>query len=237
MSILIAEDDKVNGTILERMLTSEKFETVRCFNGVEALKLLRSRMDIDVVVADIMMPEMNGLEMLRDIRESLLLNDTPVILCSGVTDRGKVQLAGALGCTSFLVKPIQKPLLLKKIALELSKAKPVLVSVREAMDRGGFDQNVYLKTAHKLIEALEENIQLVDYKQKHPASPTREPQLDRVLELSITLGAERLVSYMRLFQQPATSKEEIRLRFVRMVWAMERVLVLLKAQISREFGG
>jgi len=236
MSILIVEDDKVNGTILERMLSSEKFETLTCSNGVEALKLLRSRMDIDVVVADIMMPEMNGLEMLRDIRESLLLSDTPVILCSGVTDRGKVQLAAALGCTSFLVKPIQKTLLLKKIAAELSKAKPVLVSVREAMARGGFDQNIYLKTAHVLIDALEENIRLVNYKQRHPESPTLEPKLDRVLQLSITLGAERLASYVRLYQQVPANKEEIRLRYVRMVWAMERVLVLLKTQISREFG-
>jgi CheY-like chemotaxis protein len=236
MSILIVEDDKVNGTIIERALAAAGYGTVRSEDGAEALRLLRSRYDIDLVIADIIMPEMNGLEMLRDIKGSIFLCDTPVIFCSASMDVGKIRLAAALGCFTYLVKPVPRELLLEKVARALEQVKPVLVPVRQVMETRGMDQVDYLKEATALVDLLEKDVQLFDFQQKHPSLPLPDPEYRRVATLCEGLGARRLACQMEEFLKPSQDRAEMRFQLMRITWSMQRVLSLLKAQLAREFG-
>lgn len=73
-------------------------------DGVKALETLRSN-DIDLVISDIMMPEMDGLTLCRSIKTDAALKDTPVILLSARADQKTMSNGAALGADKFIPKP------------------------------------------------------------------------------------------------------------------------------------
>lgn len=118
MRILVAEDEKDLNRILVSRLKAEHYSVDACRNGLEALDFIAGAV-YDAVVLDIMMPEMDGLEVLRRMRTG---NDsTPVILLTAkdsVEDRVKGLDAGA---NDYLVKPFAFEELLARIRVLLRK--------------------------------------------------------------------------------------------------------------------
>lgn len=118
MRILIAEDEKDLNQIIEGRLKAEQYSVDACFNGREALEYLESA-EYDAVVLDIMMPVMDGLSVLKKMRQR---NDsTPVILLTardGIEDRVKGLDAGA---NDYLVKPFAFEELLARIRVLLRR--------------------------------------------------------------------------------------------------------------------
>ncbi|MBE5799766.1 MAG: response regulator transcription factor [Clostridiales bacterium] len=102
MRILIAEDDRLTADTLAKRLKEEHYAADVCYNGTDALDYLLSA-DYDVAVLDIMMPGMDGIEVLRRLREAG--RHTPVLLLTArdaVSDRVNGLNAGA---DDYLVKP------------------------------------------------------------------------------------------------------------------------------------
>ena len=102
MRLLIAEDDRMTADTLAKRLKEEHYAVDVCYNGTDALDYLRGT-DYDVAVMDIMMPGMDGIEVLRRIREAGC--HTPVMLLTArdaVSDRVTGLNAGA---DDYLVKP------------------------------------------------------------------------------------------------------------------------------------
>ena len=118
MRILIAEDEKDLNRIISSRLEGEQYSVDSCFNGEEALDYLASA-EYDAVVLDIMMPVMDGLTVLRKMRQR---NDsTPVILLTAkdsIEDRVKGLDAGA---NDYLVKPFAYEELSARIRVLLRK--------------------------------------------------------------------------------------------------------------------
>lgn len=118
MRILIAEDEKDLNRIISSRLQAEQYSVDSCFNGEEALDYLASA-EYDAVVLDIMMPVMDGLAVLRKMRQK---NDgTPVILLTAkdsIEDRVKGLDAGA---NDYLVKPFAYEELSARIRVLLRK--------------------------------------------------------------------------------------------------------------------
>src|SRR5690242_12010671 len=108
MSILIVDDNEIFLILLDKMLKAHHHSVLWASSGVEALKTLENESDVRLVIADIMMPEMTGLELLRRMKQSVLLKDIPVILCSVMADIENVRQGAVLGCHSYLVKPVQR---------------------------------------------------------------------------------------------------------------------------------
>ncbi|MCF8230327.1 MAG: response regulator [Bacteroidales bacterium] len=109
--VLVAEDVESNYHYLEVILKAHNIEPLRAANGVEAVALCKTDKDIDLVLMDIQMPEMNGYEATRKIKQ--FRKDLPVIGQTAFalsTDRSKVMDAG---CSDYLVKPILKSSLLE----------------------------------------------------------------------------------------------------------------------------
>lgn len=111
---IIAVDDSI---IILKMLTKILDETydLHAFSvGKRALKFLEDHTP-DLIILDIDMPEINGYEMLKIIREQPHLADMPVIFLTSNNDKDHVIKAAAGGANDYVVKPINEEILLKKI--------------------------------------------------------------------------------------------------------------------------
>ncbi len=117
MRILIVDDDMINRKFLSAMLTGVG-EIDMAKNGQEAIDLAKESLTknepYDVIFLDIMMPDLNGIEALQEIRKveeshGILLNDgAKVVMVSALADKQNVLSAFSKGCEYYLVKPVQQ---------------------------------------------------------------------------------------------------------------------------------
>lgn len=101
-TILICEDDLDIVELLKLYLTSNKFDVISASNGLEALEILKNN-HVDLLISDIMMPNLNGYELIKKIRETNL--NLPIIILSAKTmDVDKV-LGFDIGADAYITKP------------------------------------------------------------------------------------------------------------------------------------
>lgn len=121
-SILIAEDDEINFFFLKTLLTRETgAKVLHASNGKEAIKKLKENPDIGLVLMDIKMPVMNGLEATKQIKS--IKKDVPVIAITAYAMLGDEEKILAAGCDNYISKPINKKKLLEIINSYLRNTK------------------------------------------------------------------------------------------------------------------
>jgi PAS domain S-box-containing protein len=118
--ILIVDDDMRNVFSLKQVLDDIGFEAVVANTGMEALEQLKNHPDIDIVLMDIMMPEMDGFEATRQIRQQLKLHDLPIIALTAKAMKGDREECLAAGATDYLPKPVDIEQLLSLLRIWLS---------------------------------------------------------------------------------------------------------------------
>jgi DNA-binding response OmpR family regulator len=116
--ILIVDDDPDTIAILKHMLDHEQYECVSVERGAAALETLRAT-PVDVILLDVMMPEMTGLQVCEQLRADDTLREIPVILVTCRDDMETRHRGMSLGVTEYLTKPIVKRELLARIAAQL----------------------------------------------------------------------------------------------------------------------
>lgn len=122
INILVVDDYQAMRTTIRRMLLQQGFTSiVEARDGIEALVLLRGR-PIDIVISDLVMERMDGLELLREIRGDANLSRLPFIMITATADRDRVIAAKAAGVTGYVVKPFTAKILDSKIASVLAVA-------------------------------------------------------------------------------------------------------------------
>lgn len=120
-SILVVEDDLDHATMLSRLLTQEGYVVTTANNGREALDLL-ARQQVDVVLADIRMPEIDGLELLDTIRRKV--GEIPTVLMTARTgDRWELQSLQR-GASDYIAKPFRTDVLLLRLKNLLRRPNP-----------------------------------------------------------------------------------------------------------------
>ncbi len=114
--VLAVDDDMINLKLLKSMLMKSGHvkEVIEAKNGSDAIGELKGRDDIDLILLDIIMPIMNGIEMLKVVRADDNLRQLPIIVLT--TDETKKSEALESGANGFLMKPIRNDDLLKKMA-------------------------------------------------------------------------------------------------------------------------
>lgn len=113
LSILIAEDDESSFLLLKAMLPKESIRLHYAVNGVEAVALCKQHPEIGLILMDIKMPVMDGLEATRLIREFML--DIPIIALTAYAQTGDEHKMIKAGCNEYLAKPISREALLDLI--------------------------------------------------------------------------------------------------------------------------
>lgn len=119
MKILIVDDGKTTRKILKLFLKELGFK--ECFvagDGVTALSLLEEAKKKDdpfeLILLDVNMPRMNGLELLAALKEHPLLKNIPVIMQTTEKQSGTILKAADLGASNYIVKPVTKEKLIEK---------------------------------------------------------------------------------------------------------------------------
>lgn len=122
-AILIVDDNENNRYTLERRLKREGYENFGIAeNGRQALEILAER-PIDLVLLDITMPEMNGYQVLEEMKSDMALRGIPVIVISAIDDMDSVARCIEMGAEDYLPKPFNKVLLKARVAASLEKKK------------------------------------------------------------------------------------------------------------------
>jgi len=104
-TVLVVDDSFEIQRYLRALLELDSYRVVTASSGYEALQRLRHGYTPDVVLLDMQMPRMDGLETLR--RLQVFLPKPRVIMCSGVDDPNKIHEALSLGAHSYLLKPVR----------------------------------------------------------------------------------------------------------------------------------
>ena len=114
--VLAVDDDLINLKLLKSMLlkTGKVKEVVEAKNGSDAIGVLKGREDIDLILLDIIMPIMNGIEVLKVVRADDSLRQLPIIVLT--TDETKKAEALDHGANGFLTKPIRNDDLIRQIS-------------------------------------------------------------------------------------------------------------------------
>jgi len=110
--ILVVDDDPINRKLIVRILSKKGFESLEATNGLEALNQLENN-NIDLIFLDIVMPVMDGMEFLKEIKNKPEYLNLPVIILT--TDDSRKMEAMALGANDIIIKPISPVTLLEKI--------------------------------------------------------------------------------------------------------------------------
>ncbi|MCC5451836.1 response regulator [Rheinheimera sp. UJ51] len=123
--VLIVDDSKTMRDSLSTLISTLNCQTVTANDGIEALNVLQLQ-HIDLVITDLLMPNMTGLELLSTIRKEYSDNTLPVILLSGSVDKQVEQQARQLGVSEVLRKPFEanKLLLIVLKQLTLLRGRP-----------------------------------------------------------------------------------------------------------------
>jgi signal transduction histidine kinase/CheY-like chemotaxis protein len=106
LTILIAEDEEVNYHYFAELFTGLRIKIIHAKNGKEAIEFCRDHPEIDIVLMDIKMPLLNGLEAVREIRT--FRNEMPIIAQTAYATVADRLLALDAGCNDFLTKPISR---------------------------------------------------------------------------------------------------------------------------------
>lgn len=107
LKVLAVDDDMINLKLIKSMLTKHDniSEVIEARNGADAIGILKSNNDIDIILLDIIMPVMGGLEMLKVVRADENLRQMPIIMLT--TDETKKNEALESGANGFLMKPVR----------------------------------------------------------------------------------------------------------------------------------
>jgi len=132
-TILIVEDNN-SLRLLYQAYLSKNYDVISANNGYEALEKL-SNHNVDLVLSDIRMPQMNGLSLRKKINQKKGSELTPFIFLTGQDDEMVQEQAAELGIDDYLIKPVNKPQLLKVIQRILGRSKQVYQQLTTRIDK------------------------------------------------------------------------------------------------------
>ena len=115
IKVLYVDDDIINRTLLKKILEKNPYvyEVLEAKDGKEALEILNKNPDIDFVLLDIIMPNLDGIGMLKFMKKDPRFKEIPVVVLS--TDDSQKTRAIEAGANDFIYKPIKESTLTEKI--------------------------------------------------------------------------------------------------------------------------
>ncbi|MEA2608838.1 MAG: hypothetical protein QOJ75_1081 [Chloroflexota bacterium] len=221
--VLVVDDTRFNRQLLVRLLTTIGHEAIEAGDGREALALLRNpdTAPVDVILLDIVMPEMDGYETLAALKADDVLRDLPVIIISGVDELASVVRCIQMGATDYLPKTVDPEILrarieaslaqkrLRDLELETRAQQSAVNEVLRIMSGSAFDLGVVLEAVAAAAVRLCQADYGVAYVENGgsfhvAASAGGSPELDAYERAHpIPAGRDTLVGRVALTAEPA----------------------------------
>ena len=121
-TVLVADDNRMNRLLLGRSLEQEGHAVVFAEDGRQALELLRER-PFDVLLLDVLMPELDGYRVLEELQSDTRLRDIPVVMTSALDELDSVVKCIEMGAEDYLTKPINPILLNARVNASIEKKR------------------------------------------------------------------------------------------------------------------
>ncbi|MFD5020372.1 ATP-binding protein [Paenibacillus sp. NPDC058367] len=122
--LLVVDDDPVNLQVLEAILPPDEYDLTMVTSGKEALAVLDTK-EWDLVISDIMMPQMSGYELTRMIRERFTLTELPVLLLTARSQPKDIQSGFIAGANDYVTKPVE--------AIEIKSRIEALATIKQSV--------------------------------------------------------------------------------------------------------
>lgn len=123
--VLIIDDETIYSKSIALYLTTGGYHAITREGGLVALSYLAENPDIDLILLDLMMPDIYGLEVLAEIKQNPQLQHIPVILQTGMLNESEIQRGLKMGAVSCLRKPFKRQDLLHAVAEALQSKQSV----------------------------------------------------------------------------------------------------------------
>lgn len=194
MSILIVEDNPINAMVLENFLAKGGYQTAVAKNAQDALACLPQMKDLQLIITDLSMPEMDGLELIAHLRGTPAMKSLPVIIVTGNASASTVGRAKDLECAAFLVKPIDKIQLLNRVESLLNEHPPILQDQERMMRIMGIDTPEYdelMKAFRPQVHIALSTVGVEQAESDEAISENASQRLKELAESARILGADQ----------------------------------------------
>ena len=152
--ILIADDSAMNRAILVEML-GDGYDVIEAENGREAVRVLQSAPEIDLLLLDIMMPEMDGFEVLEQMKRYGWIDEVPVVMISAENGSAYVERAYDLGATDFISRPFDMAIVRRRVTNTLmlyTKQKQLVGLVARQVYENQKSNNLMINILSHIVE-------------------------------------------------------------------------------------
>lgn len=124
MTALVVDDSSLTRKIISNILVQQGLTVMEAMHGVQGFEIMQDKgKQVDIVITDLIMPEMDGIELVGKIRKDLLMKDLPILILTALSDQEKLLELYKIGASDCLVKPFVKEEFLAKIALHIERHK------------------------------------------------------------------------------------------------------------------
>lgn len=117
MKAMVIDDSRVIRMILANTLSELGFEVSQACNGREALEAVRQQSGLSLILVDWNMPEMNGLDFVKNVRADARFDSVPLMMVTTETEIEQVTAALAAGANEYVMKPFTKDIIADKLRL------------------------------------------------------------------------------------------------------------------------
>ncbi|MEO3718928.1 response regulator transcription factor [Pediococcus acidilactici] len=222
MKILVVDDDKEIVELLDIYIKNEGYEPVAAYNGKEALTKLHTDPDIKLMILDIMMPEMDGMQVVREVRKD---SELPILMLSAKTD-DMDKIKGLLtGADDYVTKPFNPLEIMARVKSLLRRSeKDVTDDAPEILDIGPLtinsDSHEVKTLAGKAVQLTALEFGILYLLASHPNRVFSADEIfERVWQQESVISAKTVmvhVSHLRDKIEEATGGEKV----IETVWGV-----------------
>ena len=212
--ILIADDEERMRRLLKDFLEREEYEVVEASNGKEALEAVQNDRDISIVILDVMMPEMDGWEACKSIREN---SNIPIIMLTAKDTEDDELKSFDGGADEFITKPVSPGVLMARIAAMI---KRTYGEDKGTISAGGIvadkDAHVVTVDGEEVELSFKEFELLVFFMENEGVALPRERILNSVWNYDFFGDARTIDTHVKKLRQKLKDKGS----YIKTIWGM-----------------
>ena len=153
LPILVVDDNQTNRSIIGKIVSGFGCQVTQASSGIQALTIMRNEVakgkPFEMILLDMQMPEMDGEQVLKEIKMDPELKKTLVVILTSMGHRGDAARLEALGCSAYLLKPVRQKELFNTILSvmgqqQMNKATSSSIITRHALEEADHSQNLIL---------------------------------------------------------------------------------------------
>lgn len=157
--VLVVDDDAINRQVLTDMLSLRNYRVTECASGFEAIEYIELHSDVDLVLLDLMMPQLSGYQTCQRLRSIHQTHELPIILLTARTQTSDLVSGFDVGANDFLTKPVAKDELIARVAMHIQ-----LVDAIRNLDKKVAERTAELRRKNEFLSQAQNALEEVNQK-------------------------------------------------------------------------